>query len=778
MPTWTDAQLASIHKMLNPRSIAVVGATPRLQYGGRMLAAALKVKDSVKVYPVNPRYDQVMGTKCYPSVADLPEAPDTVGVVVPYDRVLDVLRESHQRGAGSAIIISAGFAERGLEDRGNLQKQLGEFAQESGLRVSGPNCLGMANLKDDIWVCASSLGATGLSGPVGLVCQSGASAFGPFLSRAIDGGIGFTYLISTGNEADLDFSDFVRYLLDDEATKVIAGFVEGFKDARKFIEVAKLAAQRGKPLVLIKIGRSELGSRAALSHTAALTGSDALYDAVLSQFGVIRVQDYDELLEVSQLLASCPKPINKGIAVVSHSGGISSITADMCGQAGLDLPQLSDCAREGINGVLKGFGWAANPADVTGFAMGESFPEIMDYMIQEPDIGTLVVASSGADSQAEQVISQRDRAVSQPLAERKGLVFLWTGSREATSGLPTLKQAQIPIFYTPHRLAEALSSLQKHHTWRERQIQDGFPSAPAMDRRQQQTLDRLFVPGARRILSEHESKQLISAWDIPITKEALTTSAGQAAEVAGDIGYPVALKVDSPDIPHKTEVGVIRLGLDNEVEVRDAYTQLMSIASQLPCTEEIPADPPLRKGGTGELGFEHGDIVGFSVERGEMGGSGAEHGQTGEITVEPKQTEKSTIADVRDAQVTVNGVLVQEMVTNGVEVIVGVTRDPQLGPVLLFGTGGVMAAVYNDVALRLCPISLFEARQMVAEVRGSALLQGFRGSPPADVDALVRVSHMAVNLEDKLAEMDINPLMVLPAGKGVKAADALVVFRQ
>ena len=246
------------------------------------------------------------------------------------------------------------------------------------MRLSGPNCLGLANVKDDIWATSSSRGADGLTGPVGLICQSGATAFGPFLVRAVDNGIGFSYIISTGNEADLDFADFARYLLDDPATRVIAGFVEGFKDAGKFLEVARLAAERGKPIVMIKIGRSELGARAARSHTAALTGSDALYDAVFKQYGVVRVQSYDELLEVSHLLAHTPKPSQPGIAVVSHSGGISSLTADMCGQAGLDLPPLSDQARDGINSVLQGFGWAANPSDVTGYANSASFPQIMD----------------------------------------------------------------------------------------------------------------------------------------------------------------------------------------------------------------------------------------------------------------------------------------------------------------------------------------------------------------------------------------------------------------
>jgi acetyltransferase len=713
--TWTEAQLASIHKMLNPRSIAVVGATPRLQYGGRFLASALKANDRVRVYPVNPRYDEVMETKCYPSVSQLPEAPDVVGIVVRYDQVLDVLQESHRKGAGSAIVISAGFAERGIAERSQLQDRIGEFARDTGLRVSGPNCLGLANLKDDIWASSSSLGAVGISGPVGLVCQSGASAFGPFLHRAVDNGIGFSYVVSTGNEADLDFSDFVRYLLDDPDTKVIAGFVEGFKDARKFVEVAKLAAQRGKPVVLIKIGRSESGSRAARSHTAALTGVDAVYDAAMAQYGVIRVQDYDELLEVSQLLAQCPKPSKPGIAVVSHSGGISSLTADMCGQAGLELPPLTDRSRDGINDVLKGFGWAANPADVTGFAMGESFPEIMSYMADQPEVGSLVVASAGADSQAEQVIAQRDRLLEAPEGLAKGLAFLWTGSRQATSGLTKLKEAQIPIFYTPNRLASGLRALQDYYFWSDHRGGEGFPATAGLTEQQQHTLEQLKgLP--RQTLSEHESKRLVSAWGVTVTREDIAASSQDAVAAARTLGYPVALKLDSPEFPHKTEAGVIRLGLNDDGSVREAYDELMSIANR------------------------------------SLGDSTA-----------------------------INGVLVQEMVSDAVEVIVGVSYDSQLGPVLMFGLGGVMVEVYQDTAFRLCPISRSEAVEMIQEVKGSKLLQGFRGRPPADVGALaetlVQVSHLAVQLEGELAELDVNPLMVLPSGQGVKAADALAVFQ-
>ncbi|MEE8465713.1 MAG: acetate--CoA ligase family protein, partial [Dehalococcoidia bacterium] len=715
--TWTDDQLASIHKMLNPRSIAVVGATPRMQYGGRMLAAALKASDRISVYPVNPRYDEVMGVKCYPSVSDLPETPDVVGVVVSSGQVLDVLKESHQKGIRAAIVISAGFAERGSPERREMQDQLGAFAKESGLRISGPNCLGLANVKDDIWVSASSRGAEGLTGPIGLVCQSGASAFGPFLTRAVDCGIGFSYIISTGNEADLDFSDFVRYLLDDEETKVIAGFVEGFKDAGKFIEVAKLAAQRGKPIVLIKIGRSELGAKAAQSHTAALTGIDALYDAALSQYGVIRVADYDELLEVSNLMASSPAPAARGVAVVSHSGGISSLTADMCGQAGLELPELSDRARDGINDVLKGFGWAANPADVTGFANSESFPEIMQFMAGDPAMGTLVVASSGGNDQAEQVIAQRD------LAKELALAFLWTGSRNETAGLDLLKKARIPVFYTPNRLASGLSSLLDYHAWLGHRSQAGFPETPDIGPEQQATAARLAATGGIA-LSEHQSKGLLSAWGVPVTRETLVQNADDAVEAAGEIGYPVVLKADMTNMPHKTEAGVVILGLQDDAAVRAGYEDIMSKA----------------EAAAAGVGIEVGIGVGL------------------------------------------NGVLVQEMVPNAVEVIVGVSYDAQLGPALLFGTGGVMVEVYNDVALRLCPIDERDALEMISSVKGATLLQGFRGGPAADVAALaetlVRVSHLGAHLEGSLAELDINPLMVLPVGRGVKAADAVAIFRE
>ena len=709
MSYWTDDQLSSIHKMLNPRSIAVVGATERPQYGGRFLRAALQAGDRVRVYPVNPRYDELLGHQCYASVSDLPEAPDTVGVIVPYHRVIPVLKESAERGAGSAIVISAGFSERGVDERRELQAELGEVARATGVRVSGPNCLGLANIKDDIWACSSSRleGVQLKSGNIGLVCQSGASAFGPFMSRAVGRGIGYSYIVSTGNEADLEAPDFVRYLLDDDDTSVIAMFVEGFKNARKFLEVARLAAERGKPIVMVKIGRSELGARAARSHTAALTGVDEIYNAAFEQFGVTRVHDWDKLLEVAHLLSVGRAPDRQGIALVSHSGGVCSLTADNLGDAGLNLPELSDSARDGINDILEGFGWAANPADITGHASRETVLPIMEHMITEPGVGTLVVASSGSDEQAQHVVDIRNR-------HDKLVTFLYTGNElGASTGLDHLKDEGVPVFNSPENLASALSQFNNYHAWRSRGGRVGSPDVDPMSDAQRACADALTASQGLAV-SEHRAKQLIHKWGVPITRERVAYTESEAVEASKEIGFPVVLKVSSPDILHKTETGALRVNLVDETAVRQAYREILSGAA-------------------------------------------------------------SNAPDAR-----IEGVLVGEMVAGGTEVIVGVHYDSQLGPILLYGMGGVLVEVMRDVALRVCPITRLDAEDMVAQVRGSRLLTGYRGVPPADVDALldvlISVSNLAVHLEDTIAELDINPLAVLPAGQGVVALDALVTL--
>jgi acetate---CoA ligase (ADP-forming) len=708
MSSWTAAQLSSIDKMLNPKSVAVIGASENTSYGGRYVTKALSSEGGLKVYPVNPRYEEIQGEKAYASVLDIPEVPDTAAIVVPYHAVLPSLEQCHEKGITSAIVISAGFAERGNDERGDLQGELTKFAERTGLRMSGPNCLGLASVKDKLWLNASSRPMMGDAGPIGLVCQSGATLFGPILVRADECGVGLSYAISTGNEADLEFSDFARYLLDDDSTQVIAGFIEGIKNPAKFLEVAQLAAECGKPMVVIKIGRSDYGSRAANSHTAALTGADEVIDAAFRQYGVIRVTGYDDLLETAQMLANAKKPKASGIVAVSHSGGISSLLADMIGNEGLELPALSDTARDGINKILSGFGWASNPADVTGFAHREPFPQIVDYLIGEPDTGTLVVASAGKGDHVKKVISVRDGG-------SHNVAYMWTGRRDQKEGLDELKAAGIPVFFTSDSLARSLRQLRDYHDWLANRREHGFAEATEISGGQKSALKTATEIG-RSALTESEAKQLVAAWNVPVTQDILTNSADDAFAAAKKIGYPVVMKGVTPDIVHKTEAGIVHLNICDSNMVREVYASIENAAANY-------------SGGT-EL----------------------------------------------------QGVAVQEMVSGGVETIVGVTYDPQLGPVLLFGMGGIMVEVYNDVALRCCPITPHEARGMINEVAGTRILDGARGQPKCDVEALidvlVNISQMAVQLDGSLAELDINPLLVLPKGKGVKAADALVILKK
>ena len=372
---------------------------------------------------------------------------------------------------------------------------------------------------------------------------------------------------------------------------------------------------------------------------------------------------------------------------------------------------------------------------MTGFANSESFPQIMEHMVNDPRMGTLVVASAGADAQARQVISQRDRT-------DKGVVFLWTGSRDATAGLAQLKTARIPIFYTPDKLARGLQSRLAYHASRERRLAGGFAAAPPRTAAQDEAIAQALGLW-RPTLSEFESKQLLAAWGVASAREYLANSAEAAVEAAAQLGFPVALKLDSPDILHKTEAGVVRLHLGDAAQVRTAYTEILASAAARPTAEQAERSPPPQPS--------------------------------------PIEGEGVDAANAVTPQAHITGVSVQEMVGDGVEVIVGVSCDPQLGPVLLFGSGGVMVEVYNDVALRHCPITPAEAQAMIAEVKGARLLHGFRGRPAADIEALadtlVRVSLLAMHLEGHLAELDINPLMVLPSGQGVKAVDALVVLR-
>jgi len=694
-----SAKLQSIDRMLNPRSVAVVGATERPQYGGRFLRSVLASQDKLRVYPINPRYQDVLGMKCYPRLTDLPETPDLVGVIVPAEAVMPVLEDCAKIKVPSAIVISAGFSERGDTAHQQQQAKLKEFAAQSGVRVCGPNCLGVANIRTGVWASSSAPYTDLKPGPIALVSHSGATAFGPLMTRAADMGVGYSHIISTGNEADLESSDFIDYLLDDPDVKVIACFIEGFKDGRKFIAAAKKALDVGKAIVLLKVGRSETGAKAAMSHTAALTGSDAVHDAVFKQYGVLRVDDYDDLIQASNLLAYAPAPSKVGVAVVSHSGGVSSLIADHLGLNGLSLPPLTRTAEEGINKILNGFGWASNPADITGYANRPELDAIMRLLEQEPEAGAVVVATAGRASQAQQVIKLRDES-------SKPIIFMTTGGEETEEGLAQLRQAHIPLFDSPRRMAGAMGGFFTYH--RRRKL---WRQAKAAVKSSKGVVAPDFKSGPH-FLTEHASKTLLAHWGVPSTREIRASNADEAVNAAKTLGYPVALKLESEHILHKTEAGVVRLGLQNANQVKQAYAEIVAYGIKF---------APNSKG---------------------------------------------------------SPVLVQEMVNGGVEVIVGLSQDSHFGPVLLVGLGGIFVEVFKDTAMRVCPITENDAREMLEEIRGAKLLKGFRGKPPADIDALIKVmlalSHLSQDLAARRPELDINPLVVLPKGQGVKAVDARI----
>lgn len=698
-----DNVMEAIATMMHPRSIAVVGATPRLQYGGRFLNNLLETKYAGRVYPINPKYDELMGVRCYPDIASLPEAPDLAGIIVRADRVMEVLEECATKGVKTCVIIAGGFAEIGTEEKKNTQKAMSELAKNTGMRLCGPNCLGIANVKDNIWPCSAVLAdilAT-KTGDLALVSQSGATAFGPFLVRAQDRDIGFSYILSTGNQADLDTSDFIRYCIRQPEVKGVAGYFETIRDADKFRTVAEEALQLHKPIVALKIGRSAAGQRAALSHTASMTGSDQSYDAFFKQLGVIRIEDWDELVETASFLIKTPPFKKQSLGIVAHSGGVASLLADK-GEQVMPVPQPSQTTRKGLDDILQGFGSSANPADITWHAFEEEFSDVLNLMLTDDEFGGLVIGTAGTETQAERIIRASEQT-------DKPVAMLWTGSERNNTGLPLIRRsARVPVFARAENLAKAIRASLEFH-----KAKDRYEKWTAHGAHSRTSTEDFRLSNADGTLGLMESLDLLSHFGIPVTRGGLARSASEAALVSDRIGYPVVLKVDSPDLPHKTDLGLVKIGLKSKDEVRAAFDELQSKVESMASRAQV------------------------------------------------------------------NGILVQEMVSGGTEVIVGVKVEPQMGPVLLFGLGGIFTEVMKDISLRVCPVTPDDVQEMIRDVKGFKLLQGYRGAPPADIEALegalLNTARLAMNLKGQIREIDINPLLVLPKGQGVRAIDALVI---
>ena len=692
----------TIERMLGPASIAIVGATERAGYGARLTNNLINGGFGGRLYPVNPNRPTVFDRPCYPTPLDLPEPPDLAMVVIPAAGVADALRQCAAAGAGAAIVISAGFAELGTEAGRARQLELGTLAAETGLRLLGPNCLGLANVAERIWATATTRVDTSVAvEPVGaaLISQSGASAFGPLLATARERGVGFRYVISTGNEADLRAEDFVEYLLRQPDVRAVSLLIEGFKAFGRLRGLAELAASREKTLVVLKVGRSEAGQRAARSHTAALTGSDRVQDALFRQFGIARAHDYDELIEQTALFLKAPLPAGRRIGVVSHSGGIGTHLADLLGEAGLEVPPLGEPTRRWLAELLGERGSANNPADITTFAHSPHFGPILARLFADPGLDAWIVGTQGNDELVGTIIGAAADS-------RKPVGVAWTGSQSTSDGLPKLQASAVPVFAFPGGAARGMAALAGLARARVRPAE----AAP------EPTLEPLPPTLADRSgsLSEHDSKRLLAAFGIPSPPELLCQGADEAVEAAGQVGYPAVLKACAPELAHKSDRGLVRLDLRTPEEVRPAAEALLAMLGS--------ADPDASR-----------------------------------------------------------GLLVQPYVRGGVETIVGLSHDPQLGLLVLLGLGGTLVETLGAVTWRSCPIGPADADEMIDEVPAlAALLRGVRGEPPADRPALAQalawLASLGTRLGTRLESLDVNPLLVRPAGQGVLALDALAVL--
>jgi acetyltransferase len=685
--------------MFYPRSVAVVGASGDAdKFTGRVLKHLLKSRFQGAIFPVNPNRKEVQGVRAYSNLREIQDPIDVAVMMVPNSRLFDALEDCRAKKVGAALVLNSGFAEAG-DDGKRLQEKLGAFARESGIRICGPNCNGYVNVLDKLIVGTSGAfdRAEFVPGDIAFLVQSGGVA-GVLLDLAQDKKIGLSYCVSVGNEADLDIADFVEYLAEDARTNVIALFVEGVDDGRRFLAAVEKAKARGKRVVACKVGRSAKGHQAASAHTGKLAGSSLVWSQAMKRAGVAEVPDIEELVETANLMSKFDTPGGKRLAILTLSGGQGVLLADLCDAHGIALPPPSSSA-DALREALPDFAGLANPIDLTGQASGE--PEVLERVIRsladdsEYDAVLLVLVASPV---AARLWTERIARFAPELP--KPVAVLWTGGGGLDEWRNQLLAACVPMFSSATVAIRSFA---------------GYFASTPMAQHVAANIDAIRAKKAREFLrgriadgiAEPEAKEVAKMYGIPVPREFLAKSETEAADAARTLDSAVAMKLISPDILHRSDGGFVRLGIATPEAAADCYRDLVSRA----------------------------------------GGS------------------------------RLRGVLVQPMVRGVVETIAGISYDAQFGPVILFGSGGVLAELANDVAMRLCPLSDSDCRAMIAETKAGKLLAGYRGAAAGDIDAVVQVllslSDLAVELGPAVKEMDINPLIV--AEKGAVAVDVRLV---
>jgi acetyltransferase len=708
-------EFPNLDAVFHPGSIAVIGASDDVaKVSGQPMDYILKSGWQGKVYPINPTRETILGHKAYPSVKDVPDPVDAAVIVIAAAAVPKVIQECADKGVKAVMIGVSGFAE--LNETGKkLQAEIEAIANKAGMKIVGPNTNGYMNVLDRVTLGYSYAQEVVKPGRVAYVSGSGAliSATVPRFAKR---NVGLRAYVGAGNQANLELCDYAAYFLDDPQVDVITMYVEGFKTPAKFLDVADRALTKGKPIAILKVGRSELAGHVSKGHTGALVGSDAVFDAICRQYGIARVNDFDELIATTAVLARYKEgtPGNR-VGVISSSGGAISIIADQCMKYDLRFPDLSAATKAEAAKVLPAYGEMTNPFDIA--AAGATAPQkaelsdaAVQFVLNDENIDILVTTIHPMDKRGTMNYLQAIVKAAQNSPKPIIMFCPMGGLREEEEAV--LQQAGTPVVYDGAELAVTLDGIVRYSEARRKLNvlkQSAAATSPVNVTSVKETLR------GKKALTEREGKELLAKYGLPVTKEKLATSADQAAATAAEIGFPVVLKVDSPDILHKTEAKAVKLNLKNAGEVKAAYNEIIANSKSYAPNAQI------------------------------------------------------------------NGVLVQEMAPAGREVILGVSVDPDFGPTVMFGLGGVMVEVLRDVAMRVVPVSRPDAEAMLNEIKGKKLLGAFRGMAEADteaiIDAILKLSKLAEDLGDTISEIDINPLVVFEKGKGARALDALVTLK-
>jgi acetyltransferase len=690
----------------SPRAVAVIGASPTAEkIGTIVMKNILDGGFAGGVHPVNPRGGEILGRPVSRSIEELPPEVDMAVICVPAPGVRDAVAQLGRKGIRHAVVITAGFREAGHEGA-ELEKELLSTAVDHGVRLIGPNCLGVIDPHSRLNATFSDKMPN--PGHIAFVSQSGAVCVA-ILDWALLSGVGFSKFVSMGNKLDVDEVTLFQYLAEDPKTRVISAYLESVGRGRAFLEQVPQVSRR-KPVVVFKAGTSQAGAKAASSHTGALAGSDLAFDAACARAGILRAPTMEQIFDFALAFSEGRNMAGPRVLMVTNSGGPGVIATDQVEKTALSMAEPTAAQKDVLRRILPAAAGLNNPIDVIGDSDRARFANTLDAVATFDGVdGFLVIFTPTSALTGAEVAVEVERFYRR---HDKPVVVVLLGGESIEGAARDLVRAGIATVGSPERGIDALDALWRYRRWQDRDFGPARPEIPSRER-----AERLLAYAIERgstYLPEQDARSVLSAYGVRFNKSIVAARELEAVMVAGNLGYPVVMKIVSPDIVHKSDVGGVKVGLKSAADVFSGFETMMRTVR-----EKAPA----------------ARIVGAAV---------------------------------------------QEMVPGGVEVIIGALRDPQFGPLIMFGLGGVFVEAMKDVTFRLAPLSREEAWEMLDAIRSGAMLRGIRGTPPADrealVDLLLRVSSFIADFPD-VTELDLNPVKVLPEGKGVVAVDARISLR-